>query len=216
MLHHWIQDIFAQHALITQMTILDKLQVYAVSDEIGVEPKAVTVKMNLYRWDNFRVLATREWNYNMTPNAVTLLNEFDLYKYMNENSFDINEYMAEFRLVDDAEGSVLARSYAFPGKFKEVKSVSDSKPEIKISTSKCGNGTHRISLEVKIQKPALFMWIVLNHSEIKKFRLSRNGFMQIEPIQIVEVTFTNPSCLEVVNASNFQFKTLNQFLLSPT
>lgn len=195
------------------MTVLHKLRVYAVSDEINVPPKAVTVKMNLFRWDDFRVLGTCDWQYNMTPNAVTLLNEFDLYKYMHDNSYDISEFMAEFQLIDDAEDYILSRSFVFPGKFKEVKSVGDPQPQLRISTNKCDKGSHRISLEVKIQKPALFMWIVFMHDEIKKYRLSKNGFMQFEPIQIVEVTFVNPSCQQTINVNNFKFKTLNQFLL---
>lgn len=195
------------------MTVLHKLQIFAVSDEIVEQEKAVTVKMNLYKWNDFRVLATCDWHYNMTPNAVTLLNEFDLYKYMNDNKYNINEFMAEFHLIDDANDAILSKNYAFPGKFKEVKSVGDPKPQLRISTSRCDKGSHRISLEVKIEKPALFMSISFIHDEIKKFRLSKNGFMQFDPIQIVEVTFTNPSCQQKVDVSNFKFKTFNEFLL---
>ena len=168
--------------------------------------------MKLFRWNDFRVLATCDWYYNMTPNAVTLLNEFDLYKYLHDNSYNENEYMAEFLLIDDEEGSVLSKSYAFPGKFKDVTSVGDPKPQLRISTNRCDRGSHRISLEVKIEKPAVFMAIVFNHDEIKKYRLSKNGFMQFEPIQIVEITFTNPSCLQTITVDNFTFKTLNKFL----
>lgn len=174
----------------------------------------MTVKMNLYKWDDFRVVNSVEWPCNdLKPNAAFLVTEFDVNKYLNENAYNVYEYMAEFLLIKEETGEIISKNYAFPGIFKEVRSIVDPKPVLKITNNKCDKGNHRISLEVKIQSPAIFMHISLNHEVIKKYRLSKNGFMQVEPIQVVQVTFKNPDCEETVNVDNFNFKTLNQFLI---
>jgi Mannosidase Ig/CBM-like domain len=196
------------------MTLLHKLQIYIINDEISAETKSMTVKMNLYKWDDFRIVNTQEWPCNnLKPNSASLVTEFDIYKYLNDSSYDFHEYMAEFVLINEQNGEIITKNYAFPGDFKDVKAVGDSNPKLKIQTSKCDKGNHKISLEVKIQKPAIFMHISLNHQEIKKYRLSKNGFMQFEPAQIVQVMFKNPNCLETITVENFSFKTLNTFLI---
>lgn len=212
-LHHWIKQIFAPISLIAQMNVLHRVELYAISDEINVEEKPMTIKMNLYKWDDFRVVNTQEWNFNLKPNDATLVREFDIYKYLKDNRYDVFEYMAEFLLIDDESGNVVSENYAFPGSFKEVKSVADPKIALKLATNKCDKGAHKISLEVKIQSPAVFTYIALMHDSIKKYRLSKNGFMQFEPIQVVQVTFQNPDCQYNITTGNFLIKTLNQFLL---
>lgn len=213
-LHHWIEQIFAPLSLIAQITKLQQLKIYAVSDQIDVEEKPMSVKMSLYKWDDFRVVGTRDWHFNMTPNAVTLVREFDIYKFMTDNRYDVLEYLTEFLLIDDSDGAVVAKNYAFPGNFKEVTKVKDPQVNLKIGTSKCDKGSHKISLELKIQAPAIFMYVALVHDEIKKYRLDRNGYMQFDPIQVLQVTFKNPDCQQNVTAANFIVKTLNQFLLA--
>lgn len=189
------------------------LQIYLVSDEINAEEKKVTVRMNIYKFDDFRVVGTQDWHFNMTPNAVKLAADFNITKYLNDNRFNIYEYLAEFRLINEGEDQEVSSSYLFPGNFMSLKSVADPKPTLRISTSKCDNGSHWISLEVKLQKPAIFIAITFNHEVIKKYRLSRNGFMQFEPMQVVQATFLNPNCEEKVDVGNFSAYTLNKYLM---
>lgn len=209
-----MEQIFAPHTLITQITTTHKLKIYIINDEISDKAKPMTVKMNLYKWDDFRIINTQEWPCtNLKPNSATLVREFDIYKYLSDHTYEVYEYMAEFLLINEENGDIVSKNHAFPGNFKDVKSIADSKPKLKIQTNKCENGNHKVSLEVKIQAPAIFMHISLNHKEIKKYRLSKNGFMQFEPIQVVQVNFKNPDCKQSVTVENFSFKTLNKFLL---
>lgn len=196
------------------MTVLKKLQIFIINDVITEKPKTMTVKMNLYKWNDFRIMKTQEWPCNnLKPNAATLLREFDIYKYLNDSSYDVNEYMGELLLIDSENDEVISKNYAFPGKFKDLKAVSDCKPKLIIQTYRCERENHKISLEIKIQSPAIFMFISLKHDVIKKYRLSRNGFMQFEPIQIVQITFKNPNCSQNVTVENFSFQTLNKFIM---
>jgi beta-mannosidase len=193
---------------------MHKIEIYLINDDISKKQNPMTIKMNLYKWDLFRVVNTHEWPCNdAKPNTAYMVTEFDVDKYLNDNSYNIYEYMAEFVLIRDDTKEIIARNYAFPGNFKDVRSISDPKPQLKIGNNKCDNGNHRISLEVKVEKPAIFMHISLKHDKIKKYRLSKNGFMQFEPIQVVQVTFKNPDCLQVVDVADFTTKTLNTFLL---
>lgn len=212
-LHHWLQEMFAPQSLIAHLSLLNKLKIYVVSDEINVNPKPVTVKMNLYKWDDFKVVRSRDWKCNMTANAVTLVNELDVTQFMSNHSYDIAEYMTEFLLIEDSSSRVLSTTFSFPESFKNVKSVGNPKPVLRLSSNKCEKGSHKISLEVKIETPAIFMSVAFVHDTIKKYRFSMNGFMQISPIQIVEVTFKNPECEHTITTANFLFKTLNQFYL---
>lgn len=212
-LHHWIKDIFAPQTIVTRLTLLNQLEIYLVSDEIKAKTKKVTVTMNIYKWNDFRVVATKNWKFNMKPNSAALALEVDMIKYLNDNRFNIYEYSAEFLLFNEGEDQEVSSSHIFPGSFKLLKSVADPKPTLRISTNKCDKGSHMISLEVKLQNPAVFIAITLNHEVIKKYRLSRNGFMQFEPIQVVQVTFTNPNCEQLVEVGNFSAKTLNKYLM---
>lgn len=212
-LHHWVQQMFASQTLVTQMTLLDELEIFAISDEINAEVKPSTVRMNLYKWDDVRVVNTWNWFFNMTPNAVTKVRDFDIIQYMSEHRFSVNEFIAEFLLINDEDSNVVSKTYIFPGGFKELTAVADPKIELRIGNNKCDKGSHKVALELKIQAPAIFTYVEFVHEDIKKYRLSKNGFMQFEPIQIVQVTFYNPNCEHTVSVGNFLIKTLNQFLL---
>lgn len=212
-LQFWIQELFAPKALVTQVNLLKKLEIYMLSDEINVTTKPMTVKMSLYKWDDFRVVTLQQWDFNMTPNSVELVQELDIYALMNSSQFDVNEYMAEFLLYDNDDHAVVTKNYVFPVNFKEVKGIGDPKVELRFSSNKCDKGNHRISIEVKVQKPAIFMFVAFVHDEIKKYRFSKNGFMQFEPIQIIQVTFNNPNCTHELSVANFTVKTLNKFIM---
>lgn len=211
-LHHWVKEMFAPRTLITQFNVTNRLQIYGVSDEINAQPQEMYVKMNLYKWTSFRIVNTRNWTFVMIPNAVTLVESFDLHGYMDENKYGIYDHMAEFLLTDN-EDQVISRNFAFPGYFKDVTSIGDPKPSLKITSNRCDNESHRITMEIKIQAPAIFMSIALMHDKIKKYQLSRNGFIQLEPIQVIQVTFRNPNCNSTVTEADFETKTLNQFMM---
>lgn len=212
-LHHWIEQVFSKLSLITLLKATGVVHITGISDEINVEPKPMTVKMNLYKWDDFRILNTREWKFNMTPNAATVVAEFDLVQFLRDNSYDANEYMTEFQLINDEDEKLIFKNFAFPVNFKNVKAVGDPQVDLKIATSRCEKGTHKISLEVKVQAPAIFTHISVVHDDIKKYRLSKNGFMQFEPIQVLQATLQNPDCRSNVTIDHFTVTTLNKFLV---
>lgn len=212
-LQHWLKDIFAPVKIVTQTTLLEKVQVFVLSDQIDVKKTAVTVKMNIYKWNDFRVIRSFSQEQEIVSNTADLLFEFDLCKNLTDYSYNINEYMAEFQLIDNESSAILSNSYAFPGEFKKLKSIGDPKPTLRFAIDRCTKGSHKISLEVSVNSPAIYLSISLVHEKITKYKLSKNGFMQFDPIQVVEVTFENPGCVQEIKVEHFKAYTLNKFLI---
>lgn len=212
-LQHWIKIIFASQSLITQFEKDDHLHIYGVSDQINAEPQPMVVIMKIFKWSDFRVVHQREYNFTMQPNAVVdVINHFDFHEFLNQNQYDVFHHLAEFSLLD-MDDNVITKNFVFPELFKTIKSVKDPKLTINIAKSRCENNFHRVAIEIKIQSPAIFIYIELRNLDIPKYRLSKNGFMQLEPIQTLQVTFDNPKCQFNVTTSDFFVKTLNKFVM---
>lgn len=71
---------------------------------------------------------------------------------------------------------------------------------------------HKIELQISATSPAIFVYIQLNHKEVLRYDLSKNGFMQATPVETVTVTFNNPSCSSSVTADDFSILTVNSFM----
>jgi beta-mannosidase len=212
-IHYWIRDIFASQSIITQFNMLRKLVIYGVSDEINVANKSMTVKMNVYKWDGLSVKDVREWKFDMISNAVTPVVTFDLYQYMHDMNFNVYDYFMLFHLYDNSDDSyVVAKNFIFPGDYQNLNNVNDPGIEIRLSSNRCEKSEHRVTIEIKIKSPAIFIFITLDHEFIKQYQLSNNGFIQVDPIQTIQMTFKNPECKWTVVKEELNVKTLNHFL----
>lgn len=67
---------------------------------------------------------------------------------------------------------------------------------------------------IRIKKPALFIYLELDHPDIEKYKFSDNGFVLTEPIKIVhvEIELKNESCLELTN-EHVRDLTVNQLFV---
>lgn len=212
-LQHWIKIMFAPQSLITQFEKDGRLHIYGVSDQINAEPQPMVIRMNIFKWSDFRVVDQREYNFTMLPNQVIeAMTNFDFHKFFDQNQHDMSQHLAEFTLLD-LDDNVVTKNFVFPALFKTIKSVKDPKLTINIASNRCENNFHRVAVEIKIQSPAIFIHIELRHSDIPKYRLSKNGFMQLEPIQTFQVTFDNPKCQFNITSSDFIVNSLNKFVM---
>lgn len=68
---------------------------------------------------------------------------------------------------------------------------------------------------IRIKKPALFIYLELDHPDIEKYKFSDNGFVLTEPIKIVhvEIELKNESCLELTN-EHVRDLTVNQLFVN--
>ncbi|CAO1424510.1 unnamed protein product [Diamesa serratosioi] len=212
-LQQWIKIIFAPQTIITQFEKDGHLHIYGVSDQIDAEPQEMVVKMNIFKWSDFRVVHQHEYKFTMRPNAVVeVMDNFNFHDFLNQHQYDAFQHLAEYSLLDKND-NVIFKNFVFPELFKSIKSVKDPKLTINIASNRCENNFHRVAIEIKIQSPAIFIYIELRNLDIPKYRLSKNGFMQLEPIQTLQVTFDNPKCQFNVTASDFNVQTLNKFVM---
>lgn len=211
-LHYWIKSVFASRTVITLQDKLKKVQIYAISDQISAKPEEMLIHMKLYKWSGVRVVKEKIWSFNMTSNAVSHVDEFDFTQYLKDLKYEAKNYVAEFSLIDSKDRHI-SKNYIYPVNFKDVSGVVDPKVQLLIaSVSPCNNKLTNISLIVKIEHPAIFVDIQLNHDQIPVYQLSNNGFLQFDPIQTIHLTFENPNCNIDVKNSDFIVNTLNSFL----
>lgn len=212
--HYWMEKLFRSISLSTQVKQLNKLTINVISDEINVEPKNMTVRMNMHRWSSIEIVETLEWKFNLTPNAVTKVEALDIYKFMNDKGIDVYKYLLMFYLYDDNDmNTAIDTNFVFPANYQHLKAVKEPNVTAEFSSNKCENSLNRISMTIKTERPALFVHIVLNHPEIKKYKLSNNGFIQVEPVSLVQLTFTNPDCALNVTVDAIDIRTLNKYLM---
>ncbi|KAG5671762.1 hypothetical protein PVAND_001941 [Polypedilum vanderplanki] len=210
--HFWITQVFAPLSIITHVNAMNKLTIYGVSDEINVQVKKMTVKMNVFKWNSFNIIDVLEWKFDMQPNSVTEVTNLEISKYLHDKNFNVRECLLMFYLYDDSDHiTAIANNFIFPGTYQNL-SISDPNLRFTFSSNKCENGKHRTSIEIKIDTPAVFVYITFNHKNIKKYRLSNNGFIQISSIQNVELAFDNPNCQWNITNDALNIKTLNKYL----
>lgn len=71
-----------------------------------------------------------------------------------------------------------------------------------------------MNLKISVSAPAIFLYIQLHHPEIEKYHLSKNGFIQVDPVEYVNVTITNPNCSAVVQEEHFKIQTVNDHMMN--
>lgn len=88
--------------------------------------------------------------------------------------------------------------------------------KIDIVRESCNSTTssQEMMLTVNVSAPAIFVYIQLHHPQIENYNLSKNGFIQIEPIENVNITITNPDCSVPVKPEHFRIQTVNDFMIS--
>lgn len=185
--------------------------IYGVSDEINVDPKPMKIKMNVHKFDNLEPLDTMELKFDMQPNSVTLVDTIDIYNYLHQREFFVLDHFIIFYLENNA-GKILAKNFLFPGNFEKSQSVKNPNLQLKIVRNTCTNEQHTLDVDIKIDFPAIFVTLNLKHEKIKKFSFSKNGFIQVEPIQRVEINFLNPNCELKVVEENLVVNILNEFM----
>jgi hypothetical protein len=193
---------------------MNKLVIYGVSDEINSGLRFMRVKMNIHRFDDLIPVDNLEFKFDLRPNSVSSVETLDLYTYLNQRSLGVYEHFILFYLYDlSNDHEVIATNFLFPGNFENLIDVKDPNVRLRFSSSKCEKNKQTINVEIKIEFPAVFLWINVEHEKIKKFKLSQNGFIQVEPVQNVQLTFENLNCEVNLKAEDLIVKTLNKFMM---
>lgn len=148
----------------------------------------------------------------MTPNSAKLVDKFNFADFINTNKYNMHEIYLDF-LLEDENNRTLAQKQFFPSILKETTGIRDTKIQLKLDlTSRCKNDFTNTFFEILVNAPAIFIYIQINHPELQYYTLSKNGFMQNEPIQVVYLAFENPGCSINLQDEHFSVSTLNEFM----
>jgi beta-mannosidase len=218
LLHHWIKDVFAPLSLIVRFNKLKKVDIYCSNDAIGaMDPQKLTIDMKVFKWSSFTVVDEFTWTFEMPDNLVKLVDTLDLYQFLDTRNLARNEHVVEFIMTGTDREKVLAREFIFPEPIKDavgVKTTPDN-VHLRIGHQRCTFNESTISLEIRANAPAIFVYIQLKDSaNIDRYELSKNGFMQLEPINVVHMTFENNLCGVELKETDFEMMTVNQFMVT--
>lgn len=188
--------------------------VYAISDEINSAPKVMKIVINVHKFTEFSPVDTLEvGKFDMQPNAVTAVETIDLYSYLNHRKLNVYEHFLLFYLYPYGnETSILATNFLFPGGFQNIKIVIDPNIRVIFLSKKCQNSISLIDFEVQIDSPAIFVWLFLQHDQVKKYKFSKNAFIQVKKFQKIKLSFKNPNCQWKVTKNDVKVKSLNKFM----
>lgn len=171
------------------------------------------ITCRVYKWSNFNLVDDHNsWSFEMIPNSAKLIDKFNFADFININKYNMHEIYLDF-LLEDENNHTLAQKQFFPSILKEITGVRDTKIQLKLDlSSRCKNDFTNTFFEILVNAPAIFIYIQINHPELQYYTLSKNGFMQNEPIQVVYLAFENPGCSINLQDGHFSVSTLNEFM----
>lgn len=63
-----------------------------------------------------------------------------------------------------------------------------------------------------VTTPAIFVYVQIKHQHIESYKLSKNGYIQINPAENFTITFLNPDCVAAFEENNIYILNVNDFI----
>ncbi|XP_037954159.1 beta-mannosidase-like [Teleopsis dalmanni] len=215
LLHYWARDFMDSITIIALYNSSTKsVNIFLTCDELEVNTKDLKVFQNIYLWSELYVKNSMNWSVTLKPNGVHHDKVIPVSTILTDK-FNQNNCFVEYTLQ---RGSVvLSRAYYFPSAISSAVGVSDPEIEVEISSKYCQGSVNNVkmnsySLSVIVKKPAIFVYIEIVHKNVVKYKLSRNGYMQMAPTQVVQLEFEYSKCVDITR-NNIKILTVNQFMI---
>lgn len=168
-----------------------------------------TVWMEVRKWNDFQVYKSIEIAKRTVPsNSAILMGKFN----MSKIKLDKKEYFCSFFLKNE-KNEIISKNFVYPSYFKGIVLNPNLNIRISIVSKSCKKNQENVKIKIEINSPAYFVYILFTHNTITRYKLSDNGFIQLEPSQEIVVIYRNPNCSQNITVNNFKIKTLNQFLI---
>lgn len=71
---------------------------------------------------------------------------------------------------------------------------------------------HSANIQTTVSTPAIFVYIKVKSEQIESYKLSKNGFIQVTPKDLVTISFDDPNCTKEFTEEDIQILTVNDFL----
>uniref|UniRef100_A0A182PVA2 beta-mannosidase n=1 Tax=Anopheles epiroticus TaxID=199890 RepID=A0A182PVA2_9DIPT len=230
LLHVWLRDIFAPEHLVAFINERRQLEVVAVRDTLGTAPELWDVEIRIHRYGSFRVVERMRMDkIEVPPNTVVLVKHWDVYGHLaNQGLHPADHLVLLYAYRHPQAGQqhqslvppqMIAQNFALLDKLKNIRAAQRVQPTVAINvvSAVCSerNNLTSVSLEVSVSVPALFVYLQLTpeNSTLKQCQFSRNGFIQFQPVRIVQLTCVDPGCRNKIQARDITVRTVNELLV---
>ncbi|XP_011211582.2 beta-mannosidase [Bactrocera dorsalis] len=213
-LHYWAKRFMSPiHIVSLYDSDQEVVNVSLICDKLEVDYKELQVTMNIYKWSDLFPKKQTVWPVALKPNGVQYDKIIPIDTIFQEDFTQTNSFVV---FVLSTESTVLSRNYYFPSAIKDAKGVADPKVTLKVFFTYCYRVNNEfanvISLNITVAKPAIFLYLELLNTDIKRYKLSNNGFMMLEPTKMVHLEFNSDECMDV-KEHDIKVTTVNQYML---
>lgn len=122
------------------------------------------------------------------------------------------EHFIQYTL-SDAKERVVSSNFLFPVPIKKARGVSSVPPEVTIQSNKCESFQQKVTLSVRTTVPILLFYIDILNEGVRDYQLSDNGFMLVEPVTTMTITYPNADCAgSILGIQDIKVYTVNQYM----
>jgi len=205
-LHYWARDFMSPVSVIAHgIKNTKQVEVTVIRDTVNKINLPLTIIRNIYLYKRLspgkKALIK---SVTIAPNTVLSADKFEL-----EADLDPTTYFYEILLKDQNRNEIVSRTYYFPTPIKHGRGIRDPNVQIEIYLSKYKEPISSVSIAIKINYPALFVYLEIDHENITHYKLSENGFIQIEPVKVVYLEFLNEF---EIKTEHIKVHTVNQYM----
>lgn len=143
-------------------------------------------------------------------NTVVLLDTLNFVDIFGSEVMEKSGFL--YFLLEDTSGRILSTNFIFPEKLKDAQGIANPYIDVVVASNRCSFSVSQISLEVKARAPAIFVYLQIYNSRIQTYTLSKNGYIQLEPIQMIRLEFENENCATLLQKSDIRILTINDYL----
>ncbi|XP_055677414.1 beta-mannosidase [Lutzomyia longipalpis] len=208
-LQHWVRQFMAPLHIIPLVDRAKNVRIYIVRDSLGVN-QTLTVKLHLYNWGGFDVKLEKSWTLNMMENTAVLLDTVNFANIFGSQVMEKSGFI--YFLIEDPAHRIISTNFIFPVKLRDAEGIQDPHIDVVIASTRCSFSVSQISLEVKARAPAIFVYLQIYNSEIPRYTLSKNGYIQLEPVQMIRLEFENDNCYTQLVKNDVRILTINDYL----
>lgn len=214
-LHHWAAEFFAPVAVVAHLQrSTGTVAVYVVRDTLDTDDDPYTVDVQLFVWSTMQPLPAGRGHriaVRPPPNAALRvasipMRELFVVPLTVDNSF------VRVRLLD-ATNRTVSVAHVFAGTLKNAVGLrSDVQVRVTLVGHECRDGRSTVDVRLAVDHPALFVFVTVRHAAVRAYRLSANGFVQLEPVRTVRLSFANAQCAVELRASDVRVQTVNEYM----
>lgn len=187
------------------------LEVFIIRDKLNASQN-YTLLTRIHRFHDLSVMKEEVKYFVVEPNTVHMAGTIDIYDMLRKDSLDPTEHFVKLILRHVGDSNTLSRDYILLTEPKNCRNLGNPKLEHKIATQQCKHDHSVVSIELRIQRPALFVYLEVTNPNITDYTFSSNGFIQVEPIKVVNLEFKNINCSSVFEENNIEIMTVNDYM----